>query len=436
MAANNINRRQFTKGLMGAGAAVTTGIGITEAAQASSDPDEFDYIVIGSGAGGGPLAVNLAKAGYSVLILEAGEDDKDDLLTQTPALHLASTEDPRLAWNYYVNHFKDPAQQKKDSKLVPGKGVMYPRGSTVGGSTTINAMVTVYPHDSDFNDIASLTGDGTWDAANMRRYFKKLENCHYTNRPQNPDFDLSHGYEGWLQTNLANHEHIKDDQVLNLIQSVASKYVNSRTPFSSPWPLDVNHFLISRGWEGNMRTPMAASDNFRRSSVRNHINDALLKFGDKLKIRTSSLASRIVFDNKVAKGVEYFEGKHLYKADLLHQGVQSAQKRVVRARKEVIISSGTFNAPQLLMLSGIGPREELQKHNIDLIHELPGVGKNLQDRYEINVTSEMNHPLGFSKAACLDKTMILVLGNTLEREKVPMLPMESFIPLSRKVGPI
>src|SRR5215510_6070689 len=107
--------------------------------------NEFEYIVIGSGAGGGPLASNLARQGHKVLLLEAGEDRGDSLTYQVPALHPQSTEDPTMRWDFFVKHYDDDQRQALDTKNTP-QGVLYPRAGTLGGCTAHNAMITVYPH--------------------------------------------------------------------------------------------------------------------------------------------------------------------------------------------------------------------------------------------------------------------------------------------------
>ena len=104
--------------------------------------DEFDYVIVGAGAGGGPLAASLAQRGHRVLLLEAGTDPGDRLTYQIPAWHALASEDPSMRWDYFVDHYDDPAQAGRDDKLVrnpdgSAKGIWYPRGSGIGGSTAV-----------------------------------------------------------------------------------------------------------------------------------------------------------------------------------------------------------------------------------------------------------------------------------------------------------
>src|SRR5258708_307326 len=152
---------------------------------------DFDYIVVGSGAGGGPLAANLAKSGFKVLLMEAGgdpcsADQTGRLMYEVPIFHGLSTEYEPCSWNYYVRHYTDNVQQQKDSKkkIVDGEyKIWYPRAAALGGCTAHNAMITVVPQDSDWNYIAGITGDASWAPAKMRSYFERLENCTYVHRP-------------------------------------------------------------------------------------------------------------------------------------------------------------------------------------------------------------------------------------------------------------
>jgi choline dehydrogenase len=168
------------------------------------EEEVFDYVVVGSGAGGGPVSCRLALAGYRVLILEAGGTD-EGLSYQVPAFHGLATEDPALRWDFFVRHYADEGQQARDSKYVPDrKGILYPRAGTLGGCTAHNAMITVYPHNSDWKHIAELTGDSSWEPDRMRSYFERLEKCGYRVAPSSGENPSRHGFSGWLATSLAN----------------------------------------------------------------------------------------------------------------------------------------------------------------------------------------------------------------------------------------
>ncbi len=383
---------------------------------------DFDYIVIGSGAGGGPLAANLARAGYRVLLLEAGgdpsaESDLGRLMYDVPVFHGLSTEFPPLSWDYYVRHYTSDAQQSKDSKVVPHNGrptVWYPRAGGLGGCTAHNAMITVVPQASDWDYIATLTGDPSWSAANMQQYFERLENCRYVARPGtlrgDIDRDLSeiegliernaawrdwrhgHGFDGWLTTSEAPATlALKDPEIVLLLlkaivealrEHVGDAFVRTETLFD---PNDSRNAAASP--EGLAFTPLAVRDG-HRNSPRDYLLSVQQVSPGNLTIQTHALATRILFEGLRAVGVEFIEKPHAYGADPRAAGDLSLEpRRQVSAGREVIVSAGAFNSPQLLMLSGIGPRAELESHGIPVLLDLPGVGSNLQDRYEIGVIS-------------------------------------------------
>lgn len=362
--------------------------------EADDGGEGFDYVVVGSGAGGGPLASRLALAGYRVLLLEAGgEDEPYDY--QVPAFHPRASENKLLAWSFFVRHYGSNAQQARDEKFVArANGVLYPRAATVGGCTAHNALILIYPHNSDWDHIAEITGDASWSADNMRPYFQRLERCEYVA----PDDTASrHGFKGWLTTNVADPLlMVRDKFLLTLVGaalreslvSVGRSVTQLRTKLYSHF--DPNDWrLVKTSAEGVCLTPLSV-DAGKRTGSRELIRQVRQSCPQNLVVWTHCLATRVLLDkDKRATGVEYLRGAHLYAADPGYKGGATAQPRTISARREVILCGGAFNTPQLLKLSGIGPRAELAAHGIEPLVELPGVGENLQDRYEISVVTRM-----------------------------------------------
>jgi choline dehydrogenase len=163
----------------------------------SKQRGNYEYIVVGSGAGGGPLAARLALASKRTLLIEAGDDQGANINQQVPVFHAFSTEDESMAWDFFVNHYPNEKDAKldpkmtwstPDGKLYVGlnpprgskmKGILYYRAGTLGGCTAHNALVTIYPHVNHWAHIENTTGDIAWNAKNMRRLYQKLENVDY-----------------------------------------------------------------------------------------------------------------------------------------------------------------------------------------------------------------------------------------------------------------
>lgn len=363
--------------------------------------DEYDYIVVGSGAGGGPLAANLARKGYRVLLLEAGGDEENDNY-KVPLFHPLASEDPALRWDFFVRHYESEETSQKDSKFrKQHNGVFYPRCSTLGGCTAHNALILIYPHNSDWDHIAEMTGDPSWRSDNMRRYFERLENCRYIERPRNPaDNPSRHGFSGWLPSEIPPRDvilgAIKDRQLRRVILKsvLAALKQNRGSPlsfFRLRARLDPNDWRNVKVSDEGVRHMPLTTFRGKRAGSREYVQAVERTCGGALTVKLHALASRVMLDeNNRAFGVEYLEGERLYRADRSPpQSHDEGKKRMVRARREVILSGGAFNTPQLLMLSGIGPKQELQRHGIEVRMDLPGVGENLQDRYEISVVTQM-----------------------------------------------
>ncbi len=473
-------------------------------------PAEFDFIIVGAGAGGGPLACNLARApeGYRVALLEAGGDPAQ--LPQTyhyfnyaiPGLHARASEDPAMSWSFFVNHYADPQRQRKDSKLGNQPGIFYPRAAAVGGCTAHHAMITVYPHHSDWQKLADLTGDPTWSPERMRALFERLEDCRYLPRVTGRSSDPAtrHGLAGWLPVSMPDPTlALEDAALLRLVfraflaaqgaadapgalnallkgkeetgpadqkQKVAAatkavghllevaREAGQRAPatlggaiarLKAPverlmeaiaqetdpfevilqdanllelfrvvhtW-LDPNRWPVDGVQLGGPGTPLeqwsridarrtgvyntpASVLNGVRSAVRERILEVQARYPDRLVLIPHALATEVLMDaNKRAVGVRYLEGSNLYHAspganrDAPLPDAKDFHELRLRPRGEVILAGGTFNTPQLLMLSGVGPADHLRAKRIEVKCDLPGVGHNLQDRYEISLVSEL-----------------------------------------------
>ncbi|KAI9662910.1 MAG: hypothetical protein M1821_007957 [Bathelium mastoideum] len=364
---------------------------------------EYEYIVVGSGGGGGPLACRLATEGHSVLLIEAGNDQSGNVNISVPGYQAVVTQDPKLRWDMFVNHYQDQSRAMRDPKYsyeigpyqyhvgpdppsnATPLGILYPRAGTLGGCISHNALIWITPHASDWENIAQITGDDSWVATNMQQYLEKV-------------------YE-WLPTEPTDPTIVAGDLMLaqHLVGGAATIGVG-------PDPIDavtgLGNLLLNDpnsqtnpardSTEGFFQIPLIMKSAVR-TAVRDYI-DATVQSGAPLTVRQNCFVTKIVFDTSDnsttprAVGVEYLDGEYLYRASPLSGG--TGTPGAVNATKEVIISGGTYNTVQLLKLSGLGPQSELSSFNIPVVSDLPGLGTNMQDRYEIPVN--VKHPNNFA----------------------------------------
>ncbi|KAI1344470.1 GMC oxidoreductase [Xylariaceae sp. FL0016] len=380
---------------------------------------QYDYVVVGSGPGGGPLAVDLAKAGYSVLLLEAGSDLVDDPVYTDVSRATEATNDPRSRWDFFVKHSDDPARELKYEHMTwrtgngsfyvgldPPEGsqqlgVYYPRAATLGGCAMHNAAILDLPSDANWDYIANITGDESWRATEMRKIYEEIENCHYSENKT-----AGHGYLGWLDTSRGDPSwsgNASDGTaILKAIVDASNAAGNaSADQLREQLDRDINganpHRDQLTGVFG-MATHTDAEGH--RSSPANYIHQAFESVPFlPLTLELNSYLTRIVWDQMqdfyppAVMAVEYAIGPSAYKADPRHDPNRNTTRGFAYVTKEVIVAGGAFNSPQILKVSGVGPAEELNKHNISVVADVQGVGRNLGDNYEGGVVSMAARPL-------------------------------------------
>jgi choline dehydrogenase len=314
----------------------------------------YDYVIVGGGSAGCVLAARLsAEADRSVLLLEAGGLDNHFLL-RMPLGFLRALFRPELSWGY----FSEPEPNLGDRRL------WLPRGKVLGGSGSINGMFYMRGHSRDFDGWRDLGCKG-WGYRDVLPYFQRIEHSWR-------GADAYHGDEGPLPVTPINTSRLLHEP---LMQTAAAAGFN------------VTEDLHGRVQEGFARGEVNIDSHGRRASTSTaYLHPVMGR--DNLTVKLRALTTRVLFDKDRAVGVEYVQDGHVER---------------IHADREVILCGGTYNSPQLLMLSGVGPAAELERHGIEPVIDLPGVGANLSEHPHVPVEFAVRRSVTFLNELRFDR---------------------------------
>ncbi|AYV82541.1 MAG: glucose-methanol-choline oxidoreductase [Hyperionvirus sp.] len=330
--------------------------------------DWADYIVVGAGAAGCVVAGRLAESmDANVLVLELGPDNGENPDILDPS-------EPSLLWNHPDGPNPSPTCLNFKTNVQLDRTYHYPRGNGAGGSVNHHALIDGLGSYKIYDNIGKLVNDeATWGSENVWKYFKKMESYNNIYNTSN-----DHGHDGWLQ--------LKPCNVTSPVQKDFIFAANKL--FSAPIRYDFasNRHDVAGVGLGNIQI----DQNGLRSNSFSGLLKPLLKRGN-VKIMYNTIVSRVVLDEGThrAVGVEALMNDH-YSVDCTVHKENPLGRHFFNARKEIILCGGAINTPQLLMLSGIGPKDHLKEHHIKPVIDLPGVGTDVMDHHECGLTFEID----------------------------------------------
>ncbi|MGR5147146.1 GMC family oxidoreductase [Photobacterium alginatilyticum] len=313
----------------------------------------YDFIIVGAGSAGCVLANRLSSdPSIKVCLVEAGPKDSS-VMVHVPLGIIGMMHSKKMNWRYYT----------EEESNLNNRQLFWPRGKTLGGSSASNAMCYIRGHACDYDEWASLGNEG-WSYKEVLPYFKRSQH-------QERGGDTYHGSHGPLNVSDLRIKNPLSEAFIKAAKQAGHRYTED---FNGAEQEGVGYYQVTQ------------KNGQRCSTAVGYLRPAEER--ENLTVITDALTTRVLFEGTKATGIEY---------------LKEGQTHTLHCNKEVLLSGGAINSPQLLLLSGVGNKKQLDQHDIPIVCNLPGVGENMQDHLDVlAVTRERTfHSVGFSPVALL-----------------------------------